>query len=456
MTATAVRYCLFSTSEAVVALGPSPMSTDGELPFPFVDVGKARAGDKNALQEAQSKLTSSRPRPHKTWQHRPKRYVKLLVVGDSGLGKTTLVRTLFSVPGQELQLHDGTETSPAQWKRDPESLCTVLSWEDTDDPSVWVYQVQDTPGYGDDLNIMNNIRSMITYIEQQNRRYLRMELDKQRTVDTSELPDPRVDCCIFCLQPHRLRPVDLRYMLELGQHVPIVPVVTKADTMTIQEASKYRREVYNKLKNPYVPGVKALSSKLVGPINVLQFEDETLERCGLQHTDRHTMPFLVVASNETNREMNNRDPPVFWPERSYKWGVSEAFNPEHSDLMYLRRLLLEDACEEIAASKRKRYQLWRRDMLNQRRFARRFVRFLSIAMIPVAAGIVMHHTGTSPRELASRVKDSLPRHPLKTLKASSASILEHEEDEEADEASAVVKSVPVQEDRAHHKKFFWF
>lgn len=73
-----------------------------------------------------------------------------------------------------------------------------------------VVQVQDTPGYGDDLNIMNNIRSMITYIEQQNRRYLRMELDKQRTVDMSELPDPRVDCCIFCLQPHRLRPVDLR------------------------------------------------------------------------------------------------------------------------------------------------------------------------------------------------------------------------------------------------------
>ena len=62
----------------------------------------------------------------------------------------------------------------------------------------------------------------------------------------------------------------------------------------------------------------------------------------------------VVASNEVNASMNNRDPPVFWPERTYKWGVSEAFNPEHSDLMYLRRLLLEDACEEIASAKRKR------------------------------------------------------------------------------------------------------
>ena len=32
-----------------------------------------------------------------------------------------------------------------------------------------------------------------------------------------------------------------RYMLELGRYVPIVPVVTKADTMTIAEAAKYRR-----------------------------------------------------------------------------------------------------------------------------------------------------------------------------------------------------------------------
>ena len=75
-----------------------------------------------------------------------------------------------------------------------------------------VLQVQDTPGYGDDLNIMNNIRAMITYIEDQNRKYLAMELDKQRTADMSDLPDPRVDCCIFCLQPHRLRPIDLRLL----------------------------------------------------------------------------------------------------------------------------------------------------------------------------------------------------------------------------------------------------
>ena len=62
-------------------------------------------------------------------------------VGDSGLGKTTLIRALFSVPGQELQLHDGTETSPEQFRRDPDSLCSTISWEDTEDTTTWVYQV---------------------------------------------------------------------------------------------------------------------------------------------------------------------------------------------------------------------------------------------------------------------------------------------------------------------------
>ncbi|KAK9804973.1 hypothetical protein WJX73_006082 [Symbiochloris irregularis] len=419
--------------------------------------GRSKHGDKegtSALQEAQSRLTASRPRPHKPWQHRPRKFVKFLIVGDSGLGKTTLVRTLFSLPGQELQLHDGTETSPAQWKRDPESLCTVLSWEDSED-AIWVYQVQDTPGYGDDLNIMNNIKAMIKYIEDQNRKFLTMELDKQRTVDITELPDPRVDCCIFCLQPHRLRPIDLRYMLELGQHVPIVPVVTKADTMTIQEAAKYRREVYMKLKNPYVPGVKALSTRLAAPINVLQFEDETLERCGLQHTDRHTMPFLVVASNEVSSEMSNRDPPVFWPERQYKWGISEAFNPEHSDLMYLRRLLTEDACDEIAAAKRKRYQLWRRAVLNQRRISRRVVRVLWLALIPVAAGLVIKHSHTSPKQLVRNIKSWRPHKQLKHLKPTTASVFGGAEEEQDVHEDEDLEDLRAKGDH-HGKKFFWF
>ena len=51
-----------------------------------------------------------RPKPFPTWKHR---YFKILIVGDSGLGKTTLVRALLSVPGQRLELHDGAGRAAA-------------------------------------------------------------------------------------------------------------------------------------------------------------------------------------------------------------------------------------------------------------------------------------------------------------------------------------------------------
>ena len=42
-------------------------------------------------------------------------------------------------------------------------------------------------------------------------------------------------------------------MAELGKVVPILPIVTKSDSMTIREAATYRREVYRKLQNPQLP-----------------------------------------------------------------------------------------------------------------------------------------------------------------------------------------------------------
>jgi septin 7 len=39
-------------------------------------------------------------------------------------------------------------------------------------------------------------------------------------------------------------------MAELSKHVPIIPVIMKADTMTIHEAQRFRQEVVNRLQNP--------------------------------------------------------------------------------------------------------------------------------------------------------------------------------------------------------------
>lgn len=71
-------------------------------------------------------------------------------------------------------------------------------------------------GYGDNLNIMNSIHLLQQYVEKQNKVWLAMEMDKGRGVDLAEVEDPRVDLCLFCIQAHRLRPVDLRQVKQFG------------------------------------------------------------------------------------------------------------------------------------------------------------------------------------------------------------------------------------------------
>lgn len=51
-------------------------------------------------------LGPMRPQPTKIWR---RKFVKVMVVGDSGLGKTTLISALLSKPGEQLQVREGEQ-----------------------------------------------------------------------------------------------------------------------------------------------------------------------------------------------------------------------------------------------------------------------------------------------------------------------------------------------------------
>jgi septin family protein len=435
------------------------------------------------LRQSQELLLGPRrPRPHKAWR---RRYVKLLVVGDSGTGKTTLVRTLLSTPGEQLHVHDGSSTPALQFARDPESLCTTVAWRDEDDRVVWVYRVQDTPGYSDleldpegpEGGRAAHAAMIRRYVHAQNAAWLAREQSPDRALmpggaeaagggsgvvggvgaldggedEEDGADDPRVDLVLYALPPHRLRASDLRYMSELGKVAPLLPVVCKCDTMTIGEARRFRREVHERLVRGFGPAVPAGGAPLVGlagkkkgasrrsssgggggdlqhgghpqqpqayAVNVFQFDRDTLARAGLSAAAAAASgrggagagggnggggdgfaadpsiaaslsgpipPFLVVASNDVNDEMGALEAPVFWPERRYAWGTAEAFNPEHSDLLFLRALLLKEGLEAIVRDKRRRYEKWRREQLTRPRYGRALRSFLVWTAAPVAA-----------------------------------------------------------------------
>jgi septin 7 len=106
--------------------------------------------------------------------------VKVIIVGDSGLGKTTLISSLLNTAQETVAVHDGTGTRLSDFRRDPESLVTSLSWKDDAAREVWTLRIQDTPGYGDDENIQAHINMITGFVESQNRAWLAAEAARDR------------------------------------------------------------------------------------------------------------------------------------------------------------------------------------------------------------------------------------------------------------------------------------
>lgn len=102
--------------------------------------------------------------------------------------------------------------------------------------------IVDTPGYGD---LVNNDRCwdpIVKYIKDQHSAYLRKELTAQRE---RYIQDTRIHCCLFFIQPsgHSLKPIDIVVLKKLSDVVNVVPVIAKADTLTIEERLAFKERI---------------------------------------------------------------------------------------------------------------------------------------------------------------------------------------------------------------------
>ena len=102
--------------------------------------------------------------------------------------------------------------------------------------------IVDTPGYGD---LVNNDRCwdpIVKYIKDQHSAYLRKELTAQRE---RYIQDTRIHCCLFFIQPsgHSLKPIDIVVLKKLSDVVNVVPVIAKADSLTLEERQAFKERI---------------------------------------------------------------------------------------------------------------------------------------------------------------------------------------------------------------------
>ncbi|XP_075417645.1 septin-4 isoform X4 [Tenrec ecaudatus] len=231
----------------------------------------------------------------------------LMVAGESGLGKSTLVNSLFLT-----DLYRDRKLLSAE-ERIMQTVEITKHAVDIEEKGVRLrLTIVDTPGFGDAVNNTECWRPVAEYIDQQFEQYFRDESGLNR----KNIQDNRVHCCLYFISPfgHGLRPLDVEFMRALHQRVNIVPILAKADTLTPPEVEHKKRKIREEIEHF---GIK-----------IYQFPDcdsDEDEDFKLQDQAlKESIPFAVIGSNTVVEARGRRV-----RGRLYPWGIVEG--PEGCD-----------------------------------------------------------------------------------------------------------------------------
>lgn len=157
--------------------------------------------------------------------------------GQTGLGKSTLINTIFA----SHLIDSKGRMQPDEPIRQTTEIQAVSHTIEENGVRLRL-NIVDTPGYGDLINNERCWDPIVKYIKDQHSAYLRKELTAQRE---RYLQDTRIHCCLFFINPsgHGLKPIDIVVLKKLSEFVNVVPVIAKSDSLTLEERAAFKERI---------------------------------------------------------------------------------------------------------------------------------------------------------------------------------------------------------------------
>lgn len=269
----------------------------------------------------------------------------VLCIGETGIGKSTLMSTLFN--SKDFDMEQQTHSSP--------SVTLKMTEYDLKESGVSLnLSVLETVGYGDQINRQDSSDPIIDYIDEQFRHYLDEELKIKRNLWSYN--DTRVHVCLYFIAPtgHSLKALDLQTMKALENKVPIIPLIAKADTISKSELTKFKQRILNELLQKNVNFYQF-------PTDPSQYDTKTIaENSALNQQ----MPFAVVGSIEEHQIGNKT-----MRARKYPWGTVQVENESHCEFVHLRNAVLRSNLEDLRETTHLvHYERFRRDRMEDMGF----------------------------------------------------------------------------------------
>uniref|UniRef100_A0A8B9C8T6 Septin n=3 Tax=Anser TaxID=8842 RepID=A0A8B9C8T6_9AVES len=264
----------------------------------------------------------------------------ILCIGETGTGKSTLIDSLFNTSFDD----------PVSTHFQPNVRLRAQTYELQESNVRLKLTVVNTVGFGDQINKEDSYQPIVDYIDAQFEAYLQEELKIKRSLFSYH--DTRIHACLYFISPtgHSLKTLDLLTMKSLDSKVNIIPIISKADSISKTELQKFKN--------------KLMSELVSNDVQIYQFptDDETVSQVNTVMNGH--LPFAVVGSTEEVKIGNK-----MVKARQYPWGIVQVENENHCDFVKLREMLICTNMEDLREQTHARhYELYRRCRLEEMGF----------------------------------------------------------------------------------------
>ncbi|CRG87418.1 Septin homolog spn4 [Talaromyces islandicus] len=271
----------------------------------------------------------------------------IMVAGESGLGKTTFINTLFSTTIKNYADHKKRHA-----KQIDKTVEIEITKAELEEKFFKVrLTVIDTPGFGDYVNNRDSWQPIIEFLDDQHESYMLQEQQPRRT----DKIDLRVHACLYFIRPtgHTLKPLDIEVMKRLSSRVNLIPVVAKADTLSPADLARFKQRVR--------AVIEAQGIKIYQP----PIEEDDEHAAAHARSLMAAMPFAVIGSE---KDVKNNEGKVV-KGRQYAWGVAEVENEDHCDFKKLRSILIRThMLDLIHTTEESHYEAYRAQQMETRKF----------------------------------------------------------------------------------------
>lgn len=254
----------------------------------------------------------------------------VMVIGQSGTGRSTFINSLCDQlivePSSTVKMYSPEELGNSD--RELQLRKSTVELEDEEGIRINM-NIIDTPGFGDSLDNEVSFQVIKDYLKYQ---FDEILIEESKLRRNPRFKDNRVHACLYMVVPtgHGLREIDIKTIKTLGEYVNLIPCISKADSLSIEELRINKRLIKEDIqyyKLPVFDFTADYFSEDADP------DEESVE---LNKYLEKTIPFALMGSNTTIQDDAGQLKRV----RKYPWGLVDVFDNDISDVLTLKTTLL--------------------------------------------------------------------------------------------------------------------